>query len=117
MFVESDASHLYMVAADSAFPLSVKVMKPYSSAEADVSKRRFNTKLSSLRTEMTENVFARLKQRFPILRELRYNLRYAQRTVLACCVLHNIAASLNDEVPNKVLWRKQQFLFDNRQGF
>lgn len=103
-FVESNASLHYMVAADSAFPLSVKLMKPYSIAEAgaDASKRRFNSKLSGLRTEMTENVFGRLKQRFPILRELRYNLQYAQRTTLACCVLHNIAVFLEDEVPAEV---------------
>ena len=47
---------------------------------------------------MTENLYGRLKVRFPILREQRHHLMFAQRIVVACAVLHNIAAKLNDEV-------------------
>ena len=47
-------------------PGTTKLMKPYSIDEAkhDRSKEIFNTKLSKIRTEFTENVFALLKQRY-----------------------------------------------------
>ena len=51
---------------------------------------------------MTENVFGRLKQRFPVLRELRTNLRYSQRIIVVCCILHNFAVLLGDELPHDV---------------
>ena len=47
-------------------PGTVKLMKPYARDEAmnDRTKARFNAKLSAIRTEFTENVFAWLKQRY-----------------------------------------------------
>ena len=47
---------------------------------------------------MTENVYGRLKARFPILREMRHNLVYSQRIVVACAVLHNMAEFFMDKV-------------------
>ena len=61
--------------------------------------RRFNVRLNSLCTISSENVYARLKQRFPILREMRSYFQTSQRIIIACCVLHNIAEKFKDELP------------------
>jgi hypothetical protein len=68
-----EEQRLYMIAGDSAYPISEVLLKPYSSNEAagDFSMRYFNSLLSGARTVMSENVFATLKKRFPILRKLR----------------------------------------------
>ena len=42
-----------------------------------------------------------LKQRFPILRQLRMDLARAQRVVLVCCVLHIMAEYFKDDVPTR----------------
>ena len=93
--IESSSGHL--IAGDSAYPLSKSLIKPFS-APTTRTEGRFNGKLSGLRTVMTENVYGRLKARFPILREMRHHLVYSQRIVVACSILHNIAESLNDEI-------------------
>jgi hypothetical protein len=60
----------FLLAGDSAYPISDVLMKPYPTAEAivDNRKRLFNARLCGLRTEMSENVFGIWKRRFPILR-------------------------------------------------
>ena len=96
-FLETDQSR-YMIAADSAYPISLKVMKHYERPTLQM-HHTFNCRLNGLRTVSSENVYGRLKQRFPILRQLRMDLTRAQRVVLACCVLHNMAEEFKDEVP------------------
>ena len=44
----------------------------------------------------------RLKQRFPILCEMRSDFQTSQRIVIACCVPHNIAEKFKDELPADV---------------
>jgi DDE superfamily endonuclease len=68
---EIEAQRRFLLAGDSAYPISDTLIKPYTNQEAlgDERKRLFNSRLSGLRTEMTENVFGIWKQRFPCLRK------------------------------------------------
>ena len=89
---------------DSAFAISPVMITPYTTAEveADVTGklRRFNTKHSGARMEMTEHIFAVWKRRWPIIRSLRVHLQNAQRIVLATAVLHNMAILWREELPD-----------------
>ena len=91
----------YKCAGDSGYPISQIMVKPYTTAEAlnDNRKALFNHKLSSIRTIMTENIFGRWKQRFPILRNLSTHLVLSQKIILATAILHNIATLWNEEIP------------------
>ena len=64
---------MYMIAVDSSYPLSLKVMKHYERPTLQM-HHTFNRKLNGLRTVSSENVYGRLKQRFPILQQLRMDL-------------------------------------------
>ena len=75
-------------------------MKPY-----DANSRHqlaFNARLCAIRTRMTEHIYGQLKQRFPILREMRRHFRTSQKIIIVCCILHNMAEFLLDEVPDEV---------------
>ena len=89
----------FLVAADSGYPISEVVIKPYSTAEGaqDPRRRAFNSKLSGVRTVMTENLFGIWKRRFPILKALRTDFRLSQKIIVATAVLFNIGQMLNDE--------------------
>ena len=89
----------FMLAGDSAYPLSSKLIRPFAENNASEDQRRFNGALSGLRTCMTENIYGRLKGRFPILRQLRYDLKFSKQVIIACCVLHNIAEKEDDSLP------------------
>ena len=92
----------YKCAGDSGYAISQIMVKPYTTAEAlnDNRKALFNHKLSSIRTIMTENIFGRWKQRFPILRNLSTHLVLSQKIILATAILHNIATLWNEEIPD-----------------
>ena len=99
MHIENDPSR-YIILGDSAYPLSTKLMKPY-----DANSRHqlaFNARLCAIRTRMTEHIYGQLKQRFPILREMRHHFRTSQKIIIVCCILHNMAEFLLDEVPDEV---------------
>lgn len=96
---DSAVTGKFLLAGDSAYPLSRKLIRPFSQNSANQDQHRFNGALSGLRTCMTENVYARLKGRFPILRQLRYGLKLSKRVIIACCVLHNIAETISDSPP------------------
>lgn len=91
----------FLIAGDSAYPISPVLMKPYSNREAadDPQKRLFNERLSSIRTVNTENVFARVKNTFPILRMLRAHLDNAKTIITAVCILHNIMIKMGEVEP------------------
>ena len=93
--------HEFLLAADMAYPISLKVLKHYESPSTR-QEHHFNKILNGLRTLSSECVYARLKQRFPILREMRCNVKNSQRIVLACCILHNMAEHSFDEVPFEI---------------
>ena len=97
----------YKIAADSGYPISQVLVKPYSAAEVNENPRRrtFNRKLSGLRTVMTEDIFGRWKKRFPILRNLRCHLELSQKIIVTTAILENIAHAWNvdqpdDDLPN-----------------
>ena len=96
VFLETDPTRL-MIAADSTYPISLKVMKHYEHP-ANCMQRELDNPLNGLRTVSSENVYGRLKQRFPILGEMRSDFSQAQRIVVTCCVLHNMAEHFLDEV-------------------
>ena len=74
----------FLVAADSGYPISEVVIKPYSTAEGaqDPRRRAFNSKLSGVRTVMTENLFGIWKRRCPILKALITDFRLSQKSLL-----------------------------------
>ena len=96
----------YKIAADSGYPISQVLVKPYSAAEVNENPRRtFNRKLSGLRTVMTEDIFGRWKKRFPILCNLRCHLELSQKIIVTTAILENIAHAWNvdqpdDDLPN-----------------
>ena len=92
----------FLLAGDSAYPLSPFLITPYTTEEAlnDPTKRRFNRKLSGLRTVVTENVFGVMKRRFPVLNMLRANRDNARKHVIAIACVHNICIRWDDEDPN-----------------
>jgi hypothetical protein len=57
----------------------------------------FNTHLSSICTKMSENVFARWKGTFPILRMFRAH--YHKLIIMATAILHNIAIKFGELEP------------------
>ena len=96
----------YKIAADSGYPISQVLVKPYSAAEVleDPRRRRtFNRKLSGLRTIMTEDIFGRWKKRFPILRNLRCHLELSQKIIVTTAILENIAHAWNVDQPDEDL--------------
>lgn len=44
-----------------------------------------------------DNITGLLKEKFPCLNHLRVDVNFAAKTVLACCVLHNIALTVARE--------------------
>lgn len=93
----------FMIAGDSAYPISESLMKPYRPEVAvlDPTRRQvvFNNRLNAIRTRMTENIFGRWKRRFPILKGMRVHLPAARRIMIATAVLHNMAVLWRDEDP------------------
>jgi hypothetical protein len=62
-FMESHEGQ-FLIAADSAFPISTTLLKPYHRPSCP-KKRKFNKCLSGLRTVCTENIIGIWKNRFP----------------------------------------------------
>jgi hypothetical protein len=93
----------FLLAADSAYPISPVVMKPYTNREAgeDDTKRLFNFRLSALRTVMSENVFGIWKRRFPVLRMLRAFYLTSKDIILATAILHNLAVKFGEVDPEE----------------
>ena len=94
-----EAQVAFMAAADSAYPISSVIMKPFTDNESanDPRKRLFNRRLSGLRTVMSENVFGRWVRRFPIIKDLRTFLTQSQKTILATAILQNIAVHWDED--------------------
>ena len=85
--------------ADSAYPISRQLLKPYSSQEAAVDpvKQNFNNVLTKDRV-LIENVIGQWKCRFQMLRvQLRLSLELVPKFILASAILHNVGKYLNDD--------------------
>jgi hypothetical protein len=80
----------YLVAGDSGYPISDVLIKPYPNNKAlvDPLKADFNRRHSRLRTVSTENIFGRMKKKYPILKTLRACHKRARKIVIACAILH-----------------------------
>lgn len=137
--VEMDETDLpYFFVADDAFPIDMKIMKPYSGkfnrAGLDLDKTVFNYRLSRARRTV-ENAFGILTMRWGCLRnEIQSRPEKVQIIVAACCALHNYLMRTSNEYFNPSMvdrydendartdgeWRSNQQLtplnIPNRQG-
>ncbi len=86
----------YTIAADSAYPISRQLVKPFLSPES-AKEVLFNKRLSALRTTMTENVIGVMKNRFPILRlGINTKVKTAEKITFCAGILHNLATLAKD---------------------
>lgn len=83
---------------DSAFPLSVNLMKPFPNSQSLThTQKNFNRQLSSARS-VIENAFGRLKGRFRIVsKKMEFNIDNSCQIIQTYCTLHNICLFMNDE--------------------
>jgi hypothetical protein len=81
--------------ADDTFPLTKRLMKPYSSRGLTNEKRIFNYRLRRAR-RCIENAFGILANRFRIvLNTINLNPSKVENITLACCALHNFMIEKN----------------------
>lgn len=94
----------YFFVADDAFPLDMKIMKPYSGRFSpkglDTDKVIFNYRLSRARRTV-ENAFGILVMRWGCLRsEIQSRPEKVQVIVAACCTLHNCLMKVSSDYFN-----------------
>jgi len=77
------------IIGDSAYPLSLQLMKPYrDNGHLTVRQRHFHRKLNSARV-VIEHAFGILKSKFRRLRCLHMKkVKNISSAVTACCILH-----------------------------
>lgn len=86
-----------LLLGDEGYPLTPYLMTIYRDANTET-KKAFN-KIHKKERVIIERVFGQLKQRFPILlNRIRVATKRIPDFVAACCVLHNIAKYLKDEL-------------------
>ncbi|KAK7168095.1 hypothetical protein R3I94_002217 [Phoxinus phoxinus] len=87
------------IIGDSAYPLSLQLIKPYrDNGHLTVRQRHFNRKLNSARV-VIEHAFGILKSKFRRLRCLHMKkVKNISSAVTACCILHNICLKSNDQI-------------------
>lgn len=137
--IEMDEMELpYFFIADDAFPIDMKIMKPYSGKSnptgLDTDKTVFNYRLSRARRTV-ENACGILSMRWGCLRnEIQSRPEKVQIIVAACCALHNYLMRTSNAYCNSSMvdrydengiridgeWRSNQQLtplnIPNRQG-
>lgn len=85
----------HVIIADDAFPLSYRVLKPYSARNLSYESKIFNYRLSRAR-RMIESIFEILENRFRVLlNPINLSAEKVEVITLACIVLHNYLAALN----------------------
>ncbi|XP_041863337.1 putative nuclease HARBI1 [Melanotaenia boesemani] len=85
----------YHIVGDDAFPLSLKLMKPYPHRNLDQPKQIFNYRLSRAR-RVVENAFGILSNRFRVfLTTINLRPDKVQHVILAACCLHNYMVENN----------------------
>ena len=97
----------YCVVGDSGYAISEWMMKPFSQQEINTAatellKRKmkyFNKRLNGAKTEVTENVYGKLKRRWQILKNMTLHVPCAFKAIKACAILHNICIDWNEEIP------------------
>ena len=93
-----------LLVGDSAYPLSVWLMKPFKQTRT-LSERqlRFNRALSQARV-VIEQAYGILKGRWGCLyKAMKEKTSRVAITILACCVLHNICIEVRDPSPIYIL--------------
>ena len=76
----------------------------------------FDIRHSAAQVKMSEDMFGIFKQRFPILRDMRYGLQYAMRVTESCAVLHKLAIRWGDILPQykyEDFWEEPQLIVNN----
>lgn len=89
------------IIADAAYPIHSHVMVPFrDNGHLTARQKNYNYCLSSTRMAI-ERAFGLLKVRFRILLDCLplLDITKIPQVILACCVLHNICTSRNDEFP------------------
>lgn len=83
--------------ADSAFPLSKHLIKPYpDNVNLPTDKAHFNLCLSGAR-RIVENAFGRLKARFRVVsKRMEVEMGNVNNIIIACCILNNMCEDLTD---------------------
>lgn len=91
-----------LVVADSAFPFTTWLMKPFTDAVLSEKQKYFNYRLSRARM-VTESAYGQLKGRWRVLlRKCESSSEKVRMNVLACMVLHNICLTRKDTIPKKL---------------
>ncbi|CAF1234105.1 unnamed protein product [Adineta ricciae] len=87
------------IIADSAFPLSKYLMKPYTERyDMPRDQSVFNYRLSHCRCSI-ERAFGHLKNRFrSIHKKMEYDITNVKTIIKATCILHNICIDAQDSV-------------------
>ena len=88
----------YFLVGDSCHWISEVLTKPFSEAEINSEinpacrhqKLLFNICLLGAHTVLSENIFATLKQRWPILKNMRHHMKMAPKAIKVACILENI---------------------------
>ena len=87
---------VFCIAADSAYPLTRTVLKPFGSTPTQAHED-FNAAQARLRNDCTERLFGHLKSRFRILSKgIDARLETAQMIICGCLVLNNMAQMFGD---------------------
>lgn len=104
--VEIEGTRLpYFLVGDDAFPLSKRLMKPFSGKHLSKEQRIFNYRLSRAR-RCIENAFGILTAKWPVLqRTLLCSPDRAHKIITACCLFHNFLLNKNDNsyMPQKLV--------------
>lgn len=90
-----------LIVADSAFPCTTWIMKPYTCAVLTPEQSNFNYRLSRARM-VTECAYGQLKGRFRVLyRKCECNEQTMKPITLACIVLHNLCIENGEPLPTQ----------------
>ena len=106
-----------LLVGDSAYPLSVWLMKPFKQTRT-LSERqlRFNRALSQARV-VIEQAYGILKGRWRCLyKAMEGKTNRVAITILACCVLHNICIDVGDPSPIDILGDDDDDMDQNLNG-
>ena len=75
----------------------------------------FDIRHSAAQANMFKDMFGIFKQRFPILRDMRYGLQCAMRVTESCAVLHKLAIRWGDILSRykEDVWEEPQLIVNN----
>ena len=105
-----------LIVADSAFPCTTSIMKPYTCATLTPEEKNFNYRLSRARM-VTECAYGRLKGRFRVLyRKCECNQQTMKAITLACIVLHNTCIEYSEPLPPQLDIAADPTTLERRDG-